>query len=141
MRGWTFASQNAQEGRTMTDRLDEIKARPAPPGLIITGPDCSVCWRETHVEDDTYVCQHCGFFWDINNPEDPGELIDPETPACGATAKPYADNPYCSDEARARVYTCVLDANHHDDDGEHRGLDEHGNVAHWTQGAAVEVTA
>lgn len=119
----------------MSDRLDEIKARPAPPGLVITGPDCSVCWRETHVEDGEYTCEHCGCSWGINNPEEPGEWHETDASVCGATARPYADNPYCTPEARARVYTCALDADHSDD--EHRGFSEEGFVEHWTQGAAV----
>lgn len=112
--------------------------RPAPPGLTIDTPPCSLCDQSTDATPDgTLDCTNCQCSWDAFDPEKPGEWFEPDNPACGATAQPYANNPYASAEVRALVYTCALDTGHDDD---HRGLDEHRHVEHWPQGAPA-VTA
>ncbi|SDZ57239.1 hypothetical protein SAMN05216215_110714 [Saccharopolyspora shandongensis] len=87
--------------------------RPAPPGLEIPCPPCSVCSEETNASPDrTFDCEHCECSWSTDNPEQPGEWWEPEAPQCRSTRKPYIHLTQLNPEIRDQVVRCLLHEGH-----------------------------
>ncbi|GAB3471895.1 hypothetical protein [Actinophytocola sediminis] len=85
--------------------------RPAPPPLEYQPPRCSLCGNDTCHDGDGWNCENCGASWDDEGNDD-GEWHDPDAELCDATIQPLADNEFVTEEQRAQVYRCTLDAGH-----------------------------
>lgn len=92
--------------------------RPAPPELEPEYPKCSMCFKPTWYDGDSFRCDDCEASWsDILS--GPGEWDEPNRPACPSAAKVW-DTPGKRDhypDLRNFVYSCCLPDEH---DGPHR---------------------
>lgn len=95
-------------------------ARPAPPPLEPTNPDCSLCGIGTELIDDYFTCEACQAWWPARTcHRKPGRWHNAQAAQCRSTFAPWAGDP--RPFLATAVYRCVLNE-HHDD--QHRSGDD-----------------